>query len=73
MINFDNFSAPIGTQGNALLNWRGDSSSEIIAYARAYRSAALTLTAIKERQDIHAIDDAALPILFYTDTRLNFI
>ena len=64
MTIFDDFSAPIGTQGNALLNWRDDSSSEIIAYAAAYRSAAMNLTAIKEDQGVQAIDEAALPILF---------
>ncbi len=65
MTIYESFSAPIGTHGNALLNWRGATPKEIIAYAVAYRSAAMNLVGIKEQQDIvHAIDDDALPILF---------
>jgi hypothetical protein len=61
---FEMFSAPVGTYGNALLNWRSDSASEIVTYAAAYRSAAMSLVSLQERRGIGPIDHAALPILF---------
>lgn len=58
------FSAPVGTPGNALLNWGNDSAAEIISYAWNYRSAAMNLVAFRERQGVWSLDNGALPILF---------
>lgn len=58
------FSAPVGTPGNALLNWGTDSATELISYAWNYRSAAMNLVAFRERQGVCALDNGALPILF---------
>jgi hypothetical protein len=58
------FAAPIGTPGNALLNWKANSAAEIVAYASSYRSAAMGLIATYEGSQFMNIDERALPILF---------
>lgn len=61
---FQTFRAPVGTFGNALLNWRSNSAAEITAYAWSYRCAAMNLISIRERHEFWSIDEHALPILF---------
>jgi len=58
------FSAPIGTYGNALVNWASQPTRELIAFAGSYRNAAMNLVAYREQLGIGAIDHSALPILF---------
>lgn len=58
------FSAPVGTYGNAVINWAGLPEGELLAYAASYRGAAMNLIAFRERRAIGSIDHAALPILF---------
>lgn len=58
------FSAPIGTYGNAVVNWAGQPIGELLAYAASYRYAAMNLVAFREQRGIGSIDHAALPILF---------
>jgi hypothetical protein len=62
---FNFFSEPVGTPGNALLNWEGPPAKNILAYAGAYRAAACRL--VNERQmDMKwlSVDEAALPIVY---------
>ena len=61
---FELFSAPMGTPGNALLNWSDPAASNIISYAHSYRSAAMNLVAFREQRGDFTIDDGALPIVF---------
>lgn len=61
---FQKFQAPIGSHGNALLNWRTNSAAEIITYAWSYRCAAMNLISHRERREFVSIDEHALPILF---------
>lgn len=61
---FQKFHAPVGTYGNALLNWRSNSAAEITTYAWSYRCAAMNLISFRERREIGSIDEHALPILF---------
>ncbi len=61
---FQKFHAPLGTYGNALLNWRKNSAAEITAYAWSYRCAAMNLISFREQRGIGSIDEHALPILF---------
>lgn len=58
------FSAPIGTNGNALVNWAPNPAEDLIAYAAAYRTAAMNLVASHEQRKTGNIDYQALPILF---------
>ena len=58
------FSAPVGTYGNAVVNWAGQPEGELIAYAASFRAAAMNLVAFREQRGIGSIDHAALPILF---------
>jgi hypothetical protein len=58
------FSAPIGTYGNAVVNWTGQPEKDLITYAATYRSAAMNLVAFREQRGFGSIDHAALPILF---------
>ena len=65
MSTFEFFSAPVGTAGNALLNWEGEAPRQLLTYAWVYRQAAMSLVASHERRDLPiAIDNAALPIVF---------
>lgn len=61
---FQKFTAPIGTYGNALLNWRSCSAAEIATYAWSYRYAAMNLISLRQNHEIVSIDEHALPILF---------
>jgi hypothetical protein len=58
------FSAPIGTYGNAVVNWAGQPEEDLITYAASYRGATMNLVAFRERRGIGSIDHAVLPILF---------
>ena len=58
------FAAPVGTYGNALVNWTSKPVEDLIAYAGSYRGAAMNLVAFRERLKIGSIDHSALPILF---------
>src|ERR1700687_2202101 len=58
------FSAPIGTYGNAVVNWAGKPEEDLVTYAASYRGAAMNLVAFRERRGIGSIDHAALPIQF---------
>lgn len=60
----EKFSAPIGTYGNALLNWTQSSANEISSYAWSYRCAAMNLISFQEKREFGTIDNHALPILF---------
>lgn len=58
------FDAPIGTSGNALLNWTGAPLHELTAYAHSYRTAAMSLVSMQE-QIVHSeVGERALPIIF---------
>lgn len=58
------FSAPVGTYGNALLNWASKPAEELVMYALSYRNAAMSLIVRREQIGIGDIDHGALPILF---------
>lgn len=64
MTIFKLFAEPVGTDGNALINWKGDPAEEIVAYAWTYQRAAITLVQTCRRWQYHAIDNDALPIMF---------
>lgn len=61
---YEKFSAPIGTPGNALLNWERCSAAGISSYAWSYRCAAFSLVRLREEKEFDTIDNHALPILF---------
>lgn len=58
------FSAPIGTRGNAVLNWVAEPTDDVIAYARSYRAAANRLLQGEEKREFGQLDQDACPILF---------
>lgn len=58
------FSSPIGTHGNAVLNWAAEPTDDVIAYARSYRAAANRLRQAEESREFGALDQDACPILF---------
>jgi hypothetical protein len=61
---FEFFSAPVGTPGNAVLNWDGRGARQILSYAWVYQRAAATVVAFHRRGPPVAIDESALPIVF---------
>jgi hypothetical protein len=61
---YKKFSAPIGTPGNALLNWERCSAAGILSYGWSYRCAAFNLVALQKKNEHGSIDNHALPILF---------
>ncbi|HAF44443.1 MAG TPA: hypothetical protein DCK83_05755 [Gallionellaceae bacterium] len=61
---FEIFSAPSGTYGNALINWKTQSANEIVDFAASYRYAAMNLVSFREQRGAGTIDHGALPILF---------
>jgi hypothetical protein len=60
----EKFAAPIGTPGNALLNWERCSAAGISSYGWSYRCAAFSLVRMREKNEFDTIDNHALPILF---------
>lgn len=58
------FSAPVGTRGNAVLNWTAEPTGDVIAYARSYRTAANRLLHAEEKREFGELDHDACPILF---------
>lgn len=64
MTIFQFFAAPIGTYGNALVNWASNPAGDLIEYAGSYRGAAMNLVACREQAGVLEIDHRALPILF---------
>jgi hypothetical protein len=61
---FNFFSEPVGTPGNALLNWEGPPAKNILAYAGAYRAAACGLVNARREKKGLSVDHAALPIVY---------
>jgi hypothetical protein len=61
---FNFFSEPVGTPGNALLNWEGSPAKNILAYAGAYRAAACGLVNKRRATKWLSVDEAALPIVY---------
>lgn len=64
MALFQFFSAPVGTYGNALINWASHPARDLISYASSYRGAAMNLVDFRAQRGIGSIDHSALPILF---------
>lgn len=64
MSTYPFFSAPVGTYGNALVNWAAMPARDLVAYAGSYRGAAMNLVAFREQRGVGSIDESALPILF---------
>jgi hypothetical protein len=58
------FSAPVGTRGNAVLNWAAEPTADVIAYARSYRGAANRLLHAEAEREFGEVDHDACPILF---------
>jgi hypothetical protein len=61
---FHFYSAPVGTPGNAVLNWTAEPVTDILAYARSYREAAFRLVQVQEKREYGEVDHAACPIIF---------
>ena len=57
---YEFFSAPVDTQGNALLNWENLGPREILTYAWVYRRAGMHHVTYWERQPPLAVDNAVL-------------
>lgn len=57
-------ASPIGTRGNALLNWGPHAPEDVVSYAVAYRNAAHCLIASHERRSTSEVGHAACPVVF---------
>lgn len=58
------FSAPLGTPGNAVLNWAAAPTADVVAYARSYWEAGNRLLRAEEGREFGELDHGACPILF---------
>ena len=58
------YAAPIGTYGNATLNWRKFAAEDVVSYAVSYRIAAHNLICIHSSREVGEIDHSACPVIF---------
>jgi hypothetical protein len=58
------YAGPVGTFGNALLNWTNDAPNDVVLYAISYRNAAQNLVSSHQSRGMSSIDYAACPIIF---------